>query len=282
MILSILGMGLTSLVFQEIKFSSAITRLYASLPIAEGALKKVFYERKNDPTPAYDTLAELTRENISVLCGTNSYSYYFVDKQESKDSAEIIDEGALININNASLDMLKRLPGLDEDMALKIANYGLRPYTSINELLLLEGMTLDKFRLVKDMLTVYGSGKVNINTASKPVLICLGLDEELADIILRFRKEHRIEPPKDKEGNPLVQEDEYGFSSLANLVTDLSSFARLSLRQEQDLLSVQGHLDVKSEYLRFNIIPRINNKPGTRYSALICPATKKVISWKEY
>ena len=113
-------------------------------------------------------------------------------------------------------------------------------------------------------------------------MICLGLDEELADIILRFRKEHKIEPPKDAEGNPLVKEDEYGFASLAGMVSDLSSFSSLSLRQEQDLLSAQSQLDVKSEYLRLNIIPRVDNKPGTRYSVLICPATKKALSWKEY
>ena len=282
LILSILGMGLTGLVLQEIKVSSTISRLYASLPMAEAALRSVFYAREKDPTPGYDTMDELTRENNFTLCGTNSYKYYFADKQVAKDSVEIIDEGALININTASLDILERLPGVDEDMADKIANTGLRPYSSINEILLVEDMTVDKFRNFKDMITVYGNGRVNINTASKAVLVCLGLDEELADIILRFRKEHKIEPPKDAEGNPLVTEDEYGFSSLATMVSDLSSFSNLSLRQEQDLLSAQSRLDVKSEYLRLNIIPQINNQPGTRYSVVICPATKKIISWKEY
>ncbi|MCX5695395.1 MAG: helix-hairpin-helix domain-containing protein [Candidatus Omnitrophica bacterium] len=281
-ILGILGMGLTGLVFQEIRFSSAISRLNLSLPMAKAALRVVFYERAADTTPDYDTLQELATEKSVSICGSNPYKYYFVDKQTVQDSEEIIDESALININLASLDVLKRLPGVDEDMADKIANAGFRPYSSINEVLLVEGVTVEKFRLFKDMVTVYGKGKVNINTASKAVLVCLGLDEELADIILRYRKVHRIEPKKDKDGNPIGPQDECGFSSLSSLVTDLREFSSLGLRQEQDLLSLQNSLAVKSGYLRFNIVPQINNKTGTHYSVVINPETKKIVSWREY
>jgi len=280
--LSCLGMGLTGLVFQEIKSSSAIARVTSSLPIARAASKAVFYERKEDVTPDYDTWRELTEEKSIVLCGNNSYKYYFTDKKISKDSEEVIDEGALININLASLDILKRLPGLDEDLADKIANSGLRPYASINELFLVEGMTREKFKLIKDMVTVYGNGKININTVSKPVLISLGLDEELADIIINFRKVHRIEVKKDAQGNPVSQIEECGFSSLSSIIADLREYSSLSLRQEQDLLSLMNYLDVKSTYLRFNIIPQIAKKPGNHYSVVINPSTKKIISWREY
>jgi hypothetical protein len=251
--------------------------------MARGALRTVFYERAAELTPEYDTMRELTEENTVVLCGgNNSYKYYFTEKIGEKDSEEIIDESALININLASLDVLKRLPGLDEDLADKIANSGLRPYVSINELFLVEGMTQDKFKLFKDMITVYGSGKININTVTKPVLIALGLDEELADIIIRFRKEHKIEPKKDAEGNPVSEIQEYGFSSLSSMAADLRDYSSLSLRQEQDLIALNSSLDVKSAYLRFNIIPQVNNKPGTRYSVIINPAAKKIVSWREY
>lgn len=275
-------MGLTGLVFQEIKFSSVISRLTVSLPMARAALRTVFYERAAEPTPEYDTMRELTEENTVVLCGNNSYKYYFADKRGEKDSEDIIDEGALININLASLDILKRFPGLDEELADKIANSGLRPYVSINELFLVEGMTEEKFRLFKNMVTVYGNGKININTVSKPILISLGLDEELADIIIRFRKEHKIEGKKDKDGNPVTKIEEYGFSSLSSMIADLREYSTLSLRQEQDLLSLSSRLDVKSAYLRLNIIPQVNNKPGTRYSVVINPSTKKIVAWREY
>ncbi len=282
MILSCLGMGLTGLAFQEMKFSSVISRLNSSLPMARAALKTVFYERSADLISEYDTMQKLTEEHSVVLCGNNSYKYYFADKIGDKDSEEVIDEGALININLASMDVLKRLPGLDEDLADKIANSGLRPYASIYELFLVEGMTEEKFRLFKNMITVYGNGKININTVSKPVLIALGFDEELAGIITNFRKVHKIEAKKDIHGNPVSQIEEYGFSNLSSIMADLREYANLSLRQEQDLLSLNNSLDVKSGYLRFNIIPQVNNKTGTRYSVVINPSTKKIISWKEY
>ena len=282
-ILSILGMGLTGLIFQEIKFSSTLSRLNASLPIARSALRIVFYERANDQFPDYDNMEELIKENSAELCGANSYKYYFVDKLTSKDSEEIIDEGALINLNTASLDVLKRLPGVEEDMADKIANSGLRPYASINEVLLIEGMTVDKFKLFKDMVTVYGNGKVNINTVSKAVLIALGLDEETAGMIVRFRKEHKTQERKyADDGITVIQEERFGVSSLASLIADLRDAYGLSMRQEQDLVGLMSILDVKSKILRFNIIPQVNGKNGMHYSVVISPATKKIISWKEY
>ncbi len=274
MILSILGMGLSSFVLQEIRFASAYERMSFSLPAARAAVKVIFYERQNDPTVAYDTLQELTKENKAVLCGNLSYEYYFADKE----NAEIIDEGALINLNTVSMDVLKRLPGISEELADKIVHGGFRPYSSINEVFLIEGMDKDNFKLFKGLVTVYGSGKVNINTAGKNVLMAIGLDEELVDIILRFRKEHKIETRED----PPDKEAEYGFSSLATILDDLRSFSMLGLRQEQDILSALSVLDVKSEYLRFNVIPKAGNKQGIHYSITIHPATKKILSWREY
>jgi DNA uptake protein ComE-like DNA-binding protein len=276
MILSILGLGLTGLVFQEIKFASTYQRLVLSLPIARAALKTVFSERQDDLTPGYDTLAELTQNREAVLCAGNSYTYYFADPVSAQ--GEVIDEGALLNLNLASVEMLGRLPGMNEDLAKSIIDSGLRPFKSINEVLLVEGMSTEIFALFKDMVTVYGNGKVNLNTASKPVLLALGMDEELVDALLSFRKENKIEPPKDS----VVTEPDYGIASLANLVTDLAEFASLGLRQEQNLLSLINWLDVKSEYLRFNIIPKFGTAAGLHYSITIHPATNKVLAWREY
>ncbi len=150
MILSILGMGLSSFVLQEIRFASAYERMSFSLPATRAAVKVIFYERQNDPTVAYDTLQELTKENKAVLCGNLSYEYYFADKENTW----IIDEGALINLNTASMDVLKRLPGISDDLADKIVHAGFRPYSSINEVLLIGGRNGVAFVLLKDLVEV--------------------------------------------------------------------------------------------------------------------------------
>lgn len=280
MILSLLGMGLAGLAFQEIKFTKAYQRLRLSLPVARAALKTVFYLEEGDATPAFDTFDELARENQQILCENIYYKYCFADKKYSADSFELVDESALINLNTASRDVLKRLPGLNEELADKIINSGMRPFASVNEVLLVEDMTKEKFVSFKDLVTVYGQGKININTASKPVFLALGLDEEVVDAILRFRRVHKIENPDPRYSDVDLG---YGFSSTALILEDLRNFTFLGLRQEQDILSLLAILDVKSEYLRFNVKPVFGNKEeGLRYSIIIHPATKKVFSWKEY
>ena len=53
----------------------------------------------------------------------------------------------------------------------------------LDELLLVKGVTRDIFDKVKDRVTVYGTGQVNINTAGMRVLQSLGMSEELAEKI---------------------------------------------------------------------------------------------------
>lgn len=278
MILAILGLGITGLVFQEIKFSKAYFRIVTSLPAAQGALKSVFYLWDKDATPAYDTWDELSQEEKVDLCGNSSYRYFFVDKNNSVDSEGIVDESALINLNLASVDVLSRLPGMDQELAEAVVNSGLRPFSSVNEVLLVKDMSKDNFLLFKDSVTVYGTGKVNINTAGKAVLLALGLDKDTAEAIIRFRQAHKIESP-DPES---PQELGYGFSDINKVLEDLRSFTSLGLRQEQDIFSLLSVLSVKSDYLRFNIIPSSGGIQGLRYSVVIYPATKKILSWKEY
>ncbi len=282
MILSILGLGITGLVFQEIRFSKTYFRLVTSLPLAKAALKTVFYLKEKDLTPAYDTWDELSKEEKVSLCANNSYRYFFVDKNNSKDNPEIIDESALINLNLASADVLARLPGMDKELAEAIVNSNLRPFSTINEVLLVEGISKKKFLQFKDLVTVYGAGKVNINTVSKAVLVALGLDEELADLLLRFRRENKFTPLDTEPVTDLPVEPAYGISNLAGLLNDLRGFNDLSLRQEQDLLSLLPVFEVKSEYLRFNVITAPGGQEGLRYSIVIYLPTKKVLSWSEH
>jgi len=277
MILSILGLGLTGLVFQEIRFAKTYQRLISSLPVAKAAVKSIFYLRKDDLTPGYDTREELTEEMEVALCNNNSYKYCFVDKKTFENDEAIIDEGALINLNTASKDVLMRLPGLDEGLADSIVTSGKRPFSSINEVLLVEDMDKEIFLKFKDLVTVYGTGKININTVSKPVLLALGLDEEMADQIVRLQKENKIinlDPDSTVDLG-------YGFSSTSLILDILRQAMSLGLRQEQDFLSLLSIFNVKSEYLRFNVTSFSGGKEGLHYSIVIDPAGKKVLSWKE-
>lgn len=64
------------------------------------------------------------------------------------------------------------------------------PIETTEELLLVKGITPDVFERIRDFITVYGDGKININHASKHVIESLSekMDAALAQIIIDRRK----------------------------------------------------------------------------------------------
>ncbi len=62
-----------------------------------------------------------------------------------------------------------------------------KPYERIDELLLVKGVTQLIFDTIRPFVTVYGDGRININTVSAPVLEALGLDPLAVDKILKAR-----------------------------------------------------------------------------------------------
>jgi len=288
MILSILGMGLSSFVFQQIKFAKTYKHIVMSLPAARAAAKSVFYIRQDDDTPLYDTYDELTCENRLNICQGIFCLYYFADKIACDEGVTAVDEGALININVVSGDVLARLPGMNKELADDIIKSGLRPFASINEVLLVEGVPKESFLQFKDMITVHGEGRINVNTVSRQVLEALGLDEEVAKAVIDYRNTHQIILSEDdKEAGGYGEEEhsgsepEYGLSDLSDLLEGVKDLVFLSTRQQQDLLALFSVFDVKSEYLRFNIIPVFGADKGLRYSVVIHPGSGRVVSWKE-
>lgn len=61
-------------------------------------------------------------------------------------------------------------------------------YEILEELLLVEGFDRKIYDVVKDFLTIYGEGMVNINTAPRPVLQALGLSDVMINKIFQARR----------------------------------------------------------------------------------------------
>ncbi|MFA6636333.1 MAG: hypothetical protein WCV56_04435 [Candidatus Omnitrophota bacterium] len=62
------------------------------------------------------------------------------------------------------------------------------PFVCLEELLLVDGMSPEVFLRLRGHITVFGSGRVNVNTASSEVFEALGLSRDTADKILHFRE----------------------------------------------------------------------------------------------
>lgn len=260
--LSILGLSLGNFIFGQIKFTKTFSALAGSVSLAKAAYIDAFYERKEDKT-AYDTQDELLRERKQVFNNRCGYKYSFED------------EGSRININTAVSGILEKLPGLDEDLADKIVNSQVRPFRIKEEILQVEGITEDKFAQFKDLITVYGTGNININTVSADVLSVLGLEEELIQTIIRFRKEY-IGADEEKG-----TQDDGVFLNAGDILTDLRKFAMLSLREEQELLSIMDLLTVQTDYLRAVVSTIVNGRPGNSYKITFNKGADKILAWAE-
>lgn len=91
-----------------------------------------------------------------------------------------LDEDDLHHINGAEKDYYATLP---EPYEPKNGSF-----ESIEELTLIKGITPQIFELLRDHLTIYGSGKINVNFASKEVLLCVSaITEEIAKAIIYYR-----------------------------------------------------------------------------------------------
>src|SRR3989338_3786383 len=122
----------------------------------------------------------------------------------------------------------------------------------IDELLLVKVFDAPRFKRLSPYLTVYGEGRVNINTASRPVLIALGMEGELADKVLFARRgEDGIESTMD----------DYVFQKTDNIVNELKGFVDLSHSQAaaMDQLNQEGKLDTNSRYYSIRAEGKLNN-----------------------
>ncbi len=222
---------------------------------------------------------------------------------------EIIDEERKINLNTADRHTLKRLfqlvAGLDEmdaqeiaasivdwrdkDSMLSIAigsaedryyegqrySYGAmdRDLEIPDEVLLIKGFTPDILERSKDYMTIYGEGKVNINTAPKKVLLVLGLSGYLSDLICLYRQ--------GEDGIMGTGDDNY-FDKHEGIMPNLSSFYHLSDSQVAELSQiVNKHITVDSYY--FTVKGEVVPTKGKISSNIACVIDRAgdVIYWHE-
>lgn len=86
------------------------------------------------------------------------------------------------------------------------------PFQELSELRYVRGMTAEIYEEAKPHLTLLGTGRVNVNSADRPVLLALpGMTDEAVAVLFRFRRQGRH------------------VSSLADLANELSPPARKAL-----------------------------------------------------
>lgn len=248
-VLAVFGIGLARLSWSNYRFSRFRGDRFLSREAMNTVVLLSKLNRMNDETPAYDTSSELPTL-AEYKFGELNLIY------------SIIDEESKININTAPSSVLKELPEMDRKKASAIVNSDYRPFYLKKEILALDEIDEQDYAEIKDSVTVYGDGHVNINTCSKTVLEALGLNDNLIKRIMDFRL--------GDDGKPCTADD--GFcESRSSIITDLTEGTYLSLGEEQKLISLisKNLLGVKSNNYAIEATVYIDQRPVSKYCVVI-------------
>lgn len=285
----------------------AIAMAKAGLNLAIMELEKDLKKDMEEPNANYDAMNESWVNNeevfkeITLTTNQNEFAtvkYTVLEDDEEKTIFGVQDEERKININTAKQELLvgllKRFDVQDPELLAanirawrgdtdgitevntdyKDLGYACKAdkFTHINELTLVKGVTLEIYDSLRELITVYGEGKININTASPLVLTLLAestiTDPNAAQSIGSLVTQ--IVSFREGPDGPFKSED------------DIDNFPqRLTEPREQDIFTaLTGFLTIKSNY--FNIestgtVGKVNKKITSVYDR----ANKKIIFWHE-
>jgi type II secretory pathway component PulK len=221
----------------------------------------------------------------------------------------LVDEESKININKAGVEVSERffhLTGLEENQARDLA-YSIidwrdsdselsvpsgsaespyyknlpYPYEAKDgdfevpqELLLVKGMTENIFERIKNYITIYGGGKVNINTASRVVLLSLGFSTGLADKLITLRS--------GKDGVAGTADDNV-FPTPENMVSLLTETYRLSDPELTELNAIlaKNLLTTNSRNFMVKCLAKPQNSRNTTQVTAVINSKGIILYWME-
>ena len=250
-------------------------------------------------------------KDIKVGLGKFNMCYNYKQGADSREICGVIDEARKININKADLKVLKKLFAFildidearaqefaasvidfrDKDSALSIPLGSAEnsyyknlsePYECkdadfdiIDELLLVKGIDDVIFDKIKNFVTIYGDGAVNINTATFNVLLSLGIKGGLVNKIMIYR---------EGEDGILGTKDDSIFGSPQEIVPKLSQYFSLSASEVANLSNIvaAGLLGTNSDYFMIKSKTGLNYSSATKETISIVDRQGRIIFWREF
>lgn len=221
----------------------------------------------------------------------------------------VVDEESKINLNKTNAqtltNLLMNVLSLNDEEAARLANalldwrqYGeseltgfysdeyysnlqfpypkkSADYETLDEMLLVKGVTKKIYDKLLDFVTIYGEGSVNINTASGQVLQALGLPEALVDKILGVRR------GRDAiDGTP----DDHIFLKTFEIAADINKATPLTLDEARaiDAVNARGLFCTNSYYFTIEAAGKLSSRSTVRsLRAVYSAQNDKIIYWKE-
>lgn len=276
--------------------------------IAKAGAIKTAVEMQKYATNSWQSLNEPWANDTNLSRETSLGAGYFTRQGKVIDSDSerggLIDAERKININTALSEVLQNclvlVGGLSSSKAADIAaaiidwrdaddtetpggaesryyEFLTPPYRCKNgnfetmeELCLVKGVTPELFSIMADYFTVYGRGKVNINTACEEILKSVGMGADLTGKIIEFRK--------GKDGK-LGTDDDGIFKSATQIADLLSKEKDLPVKQSQQIIDC---LDVRSECFSGRSLGRLTGKQGLTAIDFVVDCRKRFWYWREH
>ena len=302
-ILSIFAIGIGFRASIEARLSKYNMDRLKALYLAKAGIYKAQAILSKDNN-SYDSLLECgiilpSDKDIKDIFTTKTDDGAFVGSynEEDKTYYGMMDEARKININKipekVPQTVLENLLGKgNEEVAASIINWrsslrlpngagddyykSLTPpyeckhadFSILEELMLVKGVTPELFNSIKDYITIYGlDGKVNINTATKKVMLAMGLSEGLIDIIIGIRNGVDKIPGTKDDG-----------------VFTYDIAAQLSLPIDSpDRTILENFFTTKSDYFRIEEKGMVDNsKISAKIVCIVKKGAKKLEFYREY
>jgi len=148
-------------------------------------------------------------------------------------------------------------------------------YETLDEILLVKGLTQETYDKLLSYITIWGDGQVNINTASRDVLCALGLPESVTDKVLSAR---RGKDGVDGTGDDHVFFQTFDIASEVNAITPLNADEARAI----DALNARGVLTTNSFYYTIAATGKISSRSTLNsIEAVYSSRDDKIIYWKE-
>ena len=150
-----------------------------------------------------------------------------------------------------------------------------KPFERVDELLLVKGFDRKIFDRLAPFVTVYGDGRVNINTASRPVLIALGFDAMLVDKILRVRR---------GVDNVEATADDHVFTFAFDIAAETAKAVALEPREVNQINELNARNLLATESGIYSFLSRVPSPDGGYKRSISCVFSvfeSKVLYWYE-
>jgi len=146
------------------------------------------------------------------------------------------------------------------------------PYEVLEEMLLVKGMTRELFDKLKEFVTLYGSGAVNINTAPHEVLTAIGLSRGVVDKIIHFRSGPDAKPGTGDDG--IFAQIENVTAVLNKAVPPLDANEKVEI---ENMIS-KGKLTTSSVYFRIHSVGVLDKNKASMEIEAVVDHTGKIVS----